>query len=449
MRLLLGPGRRPGDGLGGRGARADVALDQPGLPDDRAAPAGGAPGARRARARASRPRRVVSEADLFLRLCPAPTIGVTGTKGKTTTSSLTAALLAADPSHPVVLGGNIGDPARRAAAGADAGPPRRRSSSRSSSCRRCRAARPSRSTRTSPPTTSTGTARWRPTARSSGGSRSSSIRPARSSSTPTTRSSPAYADLGTAPVASTGERPAGRRRRRPRLDRRRRRATAADAGGGDGGGRAAAAGSCPSTSSRSRARHNVSNALAAVAVALLFGVAPEAIRRAAAAFEGVEHRLERVATSTASASSTTRRARSRTRSSRRCAPSIAPIVLIAGGRDKGVDLAGSRPVVAERAAAAVLIGESGPALERAVPRGRPRARPSARRRSRRPSATADALARERCATPAGRAPRPCCSARPRRASTCSRTTRPAAGRSRRRSARLGDERAGGPIERRA
>ena len=40
-----------------------------------------------------------------------------------------------------------------------------------------------------------------------------------------------------------------------------------------------------------------------------------------------------------------------------------PIVLIAGGRDKGIDLAALAPVVAERAVAAVLIGESGPALE--------------------------------------------------------------------------------------
>ena len=41
--------------------------------------------------------------------------------------------------------------------------------------------------------------------------------------------------------------------------------------------------------------HNVSNALAAVAVGLLFGVAPDAIREAAAGFTGVEHRLEPVA----------------------------------------------------------------------------------------------------------------------------------------------------------
>jgi UDP-N-acetylmuramoylalanine--D-glutamate ligase len=39
-----------------------------------------------------------------------------------------------------------------------------------------------------------------------------------------------------------------------------------------------------------------------------------------------------------------------------------PIVLIAGGRDKGVDLGELPDIVAERAAAAIVIGESGPAL---------------------------------------------------------------------------------------
>ena len=42
-------------------------------------------------------------------------------------------------------------------------------------------------------------------------------------------------------------------------------------------------------------RHNVSNVLAAVAVGLLFGIAPDGIRRAVAGFTGVEHRLELVA----------------------------------------------------------------------------------------------------------------------------------------------------------
>jgi UDP-N-acetylmuramoylalanine--D-glutamate ligase len=39
-----------------------------------------------------------------------------------------------------------------------------------------------------------------------------------------------------------------------------------------------------------------------------------------------------------------------------------PLVLIAGGRDKGVDLSGLGSVAAKRADAAVLIGESGPVL---------------------------------------------------------------------------------------
>jgi UDP-N-acetylmuramoylalanine--D-glutamate ligase len=52
---------------------------------------------------------VVSEVDLFLRLTRARVLAVTGTKGKTTTASLAAAILAA-ADVPHVLGGNIGTP---------------------------------------------------------------------------------------------------------------------------------------------------------------------------------------------------------------------------------------------------------------------------------------------------------------------------------------------------
>jgi UDP-N-acetylmuramoylalanine--D-glutamate ligase len=50
---------------------------------------------------------VEMEMSLFLRLCPAPVIGVTGTKGKTTTATLCAAMLAAGRPE-TVLAGNMG-----------------------------------------------------------------------------------------------------------------------------------------------------------------------------------------------------------------------------------------------------------------------------------------------------------------------------------------------------
>jgi UDP-N-acetylmuramoylalanine--D-glutamate ligase len=108
--------------------------------------------------------------------------------------------------------------------------------------------------------------------------------------------------------------------------------------------------------------HNVSNALAAIAVALLFGVPADAIRRAAAAFAGVEHRLEQVTTvdGVRFVNDSQGTQPDAVIAALRAFPR--PLVLIAGGRDKGVDLSGLGPVVAERADAAVLIGESGPAL---------------------------------------------------------------------------------------
>ena len=61
------------------------------------------------RAAEARGAEVISEVDLFLRLTRARLAGVTGTKGKTTTASLLAAMLEAG-GIPVALGGNIGTP---------------------------------------------------------------------------------------------------------------------------------------------------------------------------------------------------------------------------------------------------------------------------------------------------------------------------------------------------
>ena len=53
---------------------------------------------------------VSSQTRLFLQLCPAPVLGITGTKGKGTTTSLLHALLETDPAARVFSGGNIGQP---------------------------------------------------------------------------------------------------------------------------------------------------------------------------------------------------------------------------------------------------------------------------------------------------------------------------------------------------
>jgi UDP-N-acetylmuramoylalanine--D-glutamate ligase len=110
--------------------------------------------------------------------------------------------------------------------------------------------------------------------------------------------------------------------------------------------------------------HNVSNALAAVAIALLFGIPPVAIRRGAAAFTGVEHRLERVAELDGVRFINDSQGTQPDAVIAALRAFDGPIVLIAGGRDKGVDLRALAATVGRRAAAAVLIGESGPDLER-------------------------------------------------------------------------------------
>jgi UDP-N-acetylmuramoylalanine--D-glutamate ligase len=110
-------------------------------------------------------------------------------------------------------------------------------------------------------------------------------------------------------------------------------------------------------------RHNVSNALAAIAAGLLFGVEPGAIRRAAAAFTGVEHRLQTVALvdGVRFVNDSQGTQPDAVIAALRAFPP--PVVLIAGGRDKGVDLTTLARVAAETIDAAVLIGESGPKLE--------------------------------------------------------------------------------------
>ena len=305
---------------------------------------------------------LVSETDLVLRMCPCPTIGVTGTKGKTTTSSLTAALLAVDTAHPVILGGNIGLPLVEVLP--DLTPDNRVVIELSE---------------LQIPTISRGTTVALYTNVTSDHiDRHGSLEAYRAvkrrlaelvdpdgalvlnADDPVVAG---YADLGTAPVVTY--------RRGP--------AEPAGLGVEDGwivvrdlprqkfaGGGLAAAGAhgriMPVDELSIPGEHNVSNAMAAIAVALLFGLTPEAIRRAARAFRGVEHRLEQVAVvdGVRFINDSQGTQPDAVIAALRSFPK--PLILIAGGRDKGVDMAGLGVAAAECADAAVLIGESGPVL---------------------------------------------------------------------------------------
>jgi UDP-N-acetylmuramoylalanine--D-glutamate ligase len=322
--------------------------------------------ARRGRGDSSAPA-IVSEVDLFLRLCPTPTIGITGTKGKTTTSALTHALLAAEIGERAILGGNIGVPLIERLP---------RLSARDLvvlELSELQLPTLSRGTTVAAYTNVTadhldrhGTlAAYRRVKRRL----AELVDPA--GALVVNLDDPVvaeYADATSARVVAyrRGELPPGglgvahgwivADAIKPVI-----------AVGGDG---QAAAGSpasgriLPLAELAIPGAHNVSNALAAVAVALLAGISPAAIRRGASAFRGVEHRLERVAEIDGVRFVNDSQGTQPDAVIAALRAFDSPIVLIAGGRDKGVDLTELAAAVARRAAAAVLIGESGPELER-------------------------------------------------------------------------------------
>jgi UDP-N-acetylmuramoylalanine--D-glutamate ligase len=113
-------------------------------------------------------------------------------------------------------------------------------------------------------------------------------------------------------------------------------------------------------------RHMRADVLGAALAAHLVGVTPRAIAEAIRAFSGVPHRLELV---------TEREGLRYVNDSQATIPVAAmaaleafeaPVVLIAGGKDKGLDYAALADRIAERCRAVVLIGETADDLERLI-----------------------------------------------------------------------------------
>lgn len=109
--------------------------------------------------------------------------------------------------------------------------------------------------------------------------------------------------------------------------------------------------------------HSVSNVLAAISVGLIAGVAPDAIRSAVSSFTGIPHRLETVAIVDGVRYVNDSQATQPDAVAAAVRSFPKPLVLIAGGRSKGLDLRDLAPVVAERCSAVVVMGELADELE--------------------------------------------------------------------------------------
>jgi UDP-N-acetylmuramoylalanine--D-glutamate ligase len=123
---------------------------------------------------------------------------------------------------------------------------------------------------------------------------------------------------------------------------------------------------CEKNEIKLRGEHNVSNVLAACALAGAAGISVEAMRKAILEFYGVEHRLEIVAQIqdvlwvNDSIATAPERVVAALRSFEE------PIILLAGGRDKALPWSDMAGLAVERCKSVIAFGEHGPMIAQAV-----------------------------------------------------------------------------------
>lgn len=110
--------------------------------------------------------------------------------------------------------------------------------------------------------------------------------------------------------------------------------------------------------------HNVENAMAAAAACWAMDCGPDEMGSALSSFAGVPHRMEMVAESQGVTYINNSMCTNPAAGAASLAAVGGKVVVIAGGREKGLDMGPYLREIAGRAAAAVLIGESGEMMER-------------------------------------------------------------------------------------
>ena len=122
----------------------------------------------------------------------------------------------------------------------------------------------------------------------------------------------------------------------------------------------------PASEVRLPGRHMLANVLAAALAARLAGAEPAAIADAVGTFPGVPHRLETVAERDGVRWVNDSQATIPEAAIAGLEAFDAPVVLIAGGKDKGLEYGAFADAIARHARSAVLIGETATTLEAAI-----------------------------------------------------------------------------------
>jgi UDP-N-acetylmuramoylalanine--D-glutamate ligase len=112
--------------------------------------------------------------------------------------------------------------------------------------------------------------------------------------------------------------------------------------------------------------HNIENLMAAILAARQVGVSPGAIREAIASFRGLPHRLAHVRDVDGVSYFDDSKGTNVGAAVRSVGSFTRPVILIAGGKDKGGDYGPLREAAARACKAVVLIGEAAPRIEKAL-----------------------------------------------------------------------------------
>lgn len=112
--------------------------------------------------------------------------------------------------------------------------------------------------------------------------------------------------------------------------------------------------------------HNLENALAAAAVGYVMGVSKEDMAHTLGTFAGVAHRLEHVATINGVDYVNDSKGTNPDAAIKALEAYTVPIVLIAGGKNKGIDFADFARIIKERVRVLIVVGKDGYQIEEAA-----------------------------------------------------------------------------------